>query len=132
MYFYFIHLPADATNEESVSAAVQAVQDQIGDGGLNLLINNAAIRKPASSGALFATKKNDMMEVYETNVVGPFTIAKVGLFSAEVGSTNTLLHKKNFQVFVLYLSISFSENNVLSLSRFLHKHLYFLLLTLHF
>lgn len=88
-----MHLPVDVADEESISAAVQAVQDQIGDAGLNILINNAGIRKPALSGALSATKKNDMMEVYETNVVGPFTIAKVGLFSAEVGSTNTLLHK---------------------------------------
>lgn len=86
-------LPVDVADEESISAAVQAVQDQIGDAGLNILINNAGIRKPALSGALSATKKNDMMEVYETNVVGPFTIAKVGLFSADVGSTNTLLRK---------------------------------------
>uniref|UniRef100_A0A3Q4H5E1 Uncharacterized LOC102798082 n=1 Tax=Neolamprologus brichardi TaxID=32507 RepID=A0A3Q4H5E1_NEOBR len=79
----------DVADEESISAAVQAVQDQIGDAGLNILINNAGIRKPALSGALSATKKNDMMEVYETNVVGPFTIAKVGLFSAEVGNDKT-------------------------------------------
>ncbi|XP_004556304.1 C-signal [Maylandia zebra] len=69
----------DVADEESISAAVQAVQDQIGDAGLNILINNAGIRKPALSGALSATKKNDMMEVYETNVVGPFTIAKMFL-----------------------------------------------------
>uniref|UniRef100_A0A3Q4H5D4 Uncharacterized LOC102798082 n=1 Tax=Neolamprologus brichardi TaxID=32507 RepID=A0A3Q4H5D4_NEOBR len=82
----------DVADEESISAAVQAVQDQIGDAGLNILINNAGIRKPALSGALSATKKNDMMEVYETNVVGPFTIAKVGLFSAEPRFPDASIH----------------------------------------
>lgn len=52
---------------------------QIGAGALNLLINNAAITKPATPGPLSATGKKDMMEVYETNVVGPFLIAKMFL-----------------------------------------------------
>lgn len=68
------------SDENSISAAVQAVSKQIGDGGLNLLINNAAINKPASPAPMSATGKKDMMDVYETNVVGPFLLAKVGLF----------------------------------------------------
>lgn len=67
------------SDEASISAAVQAVSKQIGAGGLNLLINNAAINKPASPAPLSATGKKDMMEVYETNVVGPFLLAKVSL-----------------------------------------------------
>lgn len=67
------------SDEDSISAAFQAVSKQIGDGGLNLLINNAAINKPASPAPLSVTGKKDMMEVYETNVVGPFLLAKVGL-----------------------------------------------------
>ncbi|XP_034734517.1 C-factor [Etheostoma cragini] len=67
----------DMSDEDSISAAVQAVKDQIGDGGLNLLINNAAINKPLSPAPLSATGKEDMMAVYETNVVGPFLIAKM-------------------------------------------------------
>ncbi|XP_041652180.1 short-chain dehydrogenase/reductase family 9C member 7 isoform X3 [Cheilinus undulatus] len=66
----------DLSDEESISAAVQAVSDQIGDGGLNLLINNAAINTPAKPAPLSTTEKQHMMEVYETNVVGPFLLAK--------------------------------------------------------
>ncbi|XP_042268534.1 C-factor isoform X2 [Thunnus maccoyii] len=80
----------DMSDEASISAAVQAVSKQIGAGGLNLLINNAAINKPASPAPLSATGKKDMMEVYETNVVGPFLLAKMFLqllkTAAEIGS----------------------------------------------
>ncbi len=69
---------ADMSDEDSISAAVQAVSRQIGSDGLNLLINNAAINRPASPASLSATGKTDMMAVYETNVVGPFLLAKVG------------------------------------------------------
>ncbi|XP_060891013.1 C-signal [Labrus mixtus] len=69
----------DISDEESISAAVQAVSEHIGDGGLNLLINNAAINKPASPAPLSATEKKHMMDVYETNVVGPFLLAKMFL-----------------------------------------------------
>ncbi|XP_035520512.1 C-factor [Morone saxatilis] len=69
----------DTSDEDSISAAVQAVSKQIGAAGLNLLINNAAINKPAMPGSLAATGKKDMMEVYETNVAGPFLLAKMFL-----------------------------------------------------
>ncbi|XP_040893507.1 C-factor [Toxotes jaculatrix] len=69
----------DTMDEDSISTAAQAVSKQIGAGGLNLLINNAAITKPASPASLSATQKKDMMEVYETNVVGPFLLAKMFL-----------------------------------------------------
>lgn len=72
-------LKLDMSDEDSISAAVQVVNKQIGDGGLNLLINNAAINQPDKPGLLSATEKKDMMEVYETNVVGPFLIAKMFL-----------------------------------------------------
>lgn len=71
-------MSADMSDEDSISAAVQAVTEQIGAGGLNLLINNAAINTPETPAPLSATEKEDMMKVYETNVVGPFLIAKVG------------------------------------------------------
>ncbi|XP_062277034.1 C-signal-like [Scomber scombrus] len=69
----------DTSDEASISAAVKAVSKQIGAGGLNLLINNAAINKPAAPAPLSVTGKKDMMDVYETNVVGPFLLAKVFL-----------------------------------------------------
>ncbi|XP_039989331.1 uncharacterized oxidoreductase C663.09c isoform X5 [Xiphias gladius] len=67
----------DMSDEDSISTAAQAVSKQFGPGGLNLLINNAAINKPALPGLLSATRKKDMMEVYETNVAGPFLLAKM-------------------------------------------------------
>ncbi|XP_056272103.1 uncharacterized protein zgc:158868 isoform X2 [Pseudoliparis swirei] len=78
------------SDEDSISAAVQAVSRQIDAGGLNLLINNAAINQPAAPALLAATGKKDMMDVYETNVVGPFLLAKMFLpllkRAAEMGS----------------------------------------------
>uniref|UniRef100_A0A3Q3A7S6 Uncharacterized protein n=1 Tax=Kryptolebias marmoratus TaxID=37003 RepID=A0A3Q3A7S6_KRYMA len=64
---------------DSISAAVQAVSQQIGSDGLNLLINNAAINKPLQPATLLDTIKSNMMEVFETNVAGPFLLSKVGL-----------------------------------------------------
>ncbi|KAM4572498.1 C-signal-like [Odontesthes bonariensis] len=72
-----IVIKLDVADEDSISAAVQAVRQHIGTGGLNLLINNAAINKPAPPAPLMATAKKDMMEVYETNVVGPFILTKM-------------------------------------------------------
>ncbi|GAA6221202.1 uncharacterized protein LOC108879780 [Lates japonicus] len=69
----------DMLDEDSILTAVQAVSKQVGAVGLNLLINNAAINTPASPAPLSATRKKDMMEVYETNVVGPFLLAKMCL-----------------------------------------------------
>ena len=67
------------SDEDSISAAVLAVSRQIGADGLNLLINNAAVNKPALPAPLSATGKEHMMEVYETNVAGPFILTKVSL-----------------------------------------------------
>lgn len=72
-------LKLDASDEDSVSAAFQALNERIGADGLNLLINNAGINQPGMPGSLSATGKKDMMQVYETNVVGPFLIAKMFL-----------------------------------------------------
>ena len=77
-------------DEDSISAAVQAVRQHIGAGGLNLLINNAAINKPAPPAPLLATGKKDMMEVYETNVVGPFILSKVRLSFFDLYGGNSL------------------------------------------
>lgn len=71
------HLSADMSDEESITRAVQTVSEKIGDGGLNLLINNAAIAKPALPGKLCDTSRQDMMDNYETNVAGPFLLTKV-------------------------------------------------------
>lgn len=43
--------------------------------GLNVIINNAGVNIP---GSLAETGKQEMVDVYTTNVVGPMLIAKVG------------------------------------------------------
>lgn len=65
------------SDEESIAAAVQTLSEKTGAGGLNLLINNAAIAKPALPGSLSDSSRQDMMDVYETNVAGPFLLTKV-------------------------------------------------------
>ncbi|KAJ4938699.1 hypothetical protein JOQ06_003308 [Pogonophryne albipinna] len=79
----------DVSDVDSISSAVQTVSRIIGAGGLNLLINNAAINRPETP--LSACEKKDMMEVYETNVVGPFLLVKMLLpllqKAAEMDST---------------------------------------------
>ncbi|XP_068595774.1 C-signal-like [Brachionichthys hirsutus] len=69
----------DMADEDSMTAAVQAVSQRAGADGLNVLVNNAAINKPAAPAPLSSTGKKDMMEVYETNVVGPFLLSKMFL-----------------------------------------------------
>lgn len=72
-------VPADMSDEDSINCAVKTVSEKIGAGGLNLLINNAAIARPPMPGKLCDTSKQDMMDVYDTNVVGPFLLTKVGV-----------------------------------------------------
>ncbi|XP_056138497.1 C-factor [Lampris incognitus] len=67
----------DTTDEASILAAVQKIGERVNAHGLNLLINNAGINKPDSPAPLSLTNKTEMMEVYETNVVGPFLLAKM-------------------------------------------------------
>ncbi|XP_003225407.2 C-signal isoform X1 [Anolis carolinensis] len=57
----------------SIKAAAARVTEQLGGSGLNLLINNAAIAKVST---LAAETRENMMEVYETNVVGPMMVSQ--------------------------------------------------------
>ncbi|XP_061578575.1 C-signal [Cololabis saira] len=67
----------DMAHEDSISAAVEVLRQKTGAGGLKVLINNAAINKPDPPAPLSVTGKKDMMEVYETNVAGPFILTKM-------------------------------------------------------
>ncbi|XP_067091679.1 zgc:158868 [Osmerus mordax] len=70
-----IIVPLDVSDAASVSAACQVVSTRLGDAGLNLLVNNAAVNRPIP-GSLAQTGADDMMEVYRTNVVGPMLLTK--------------------------------------------------------
>uniref|UniRef100_A0A672ZY57 Uncharacterized protein n=1 Tax=Sphaeramia orbicularis TaxID=375764 RepID=A0A672ZY57_9TELE len=69
--------PTDVSDEDSISSVVQTLTEQLKHTGLNLLINNAAIVVPAMPGPLSETTKKDMMDVYNTNVAGPFLLSKM-------------------------------------------------------
>ncbi|KAL2094117.1 hypothetical protein ACEWY4_011429 [Coilia grayii] len=63
----------DTTNQGTIAEAARLVGDQLKDGSLNLLINNAAINIP---GSLADTGEKEMMEVFLTNTVGPMLVTK--------------------------------------------------------
>lgn len=65
----------DVSDEASVAAAGEMVSAKLAGAGLNLLVNNAAVNHP-EPGHLAQTEGKHMMEVYQTNVVGPLLIAK--------------------------------------------------------
>lgn len=58
----------------------------VGAEGINLLINNAGIlvRSP-----LLETSSEDMLNVFNTNVLGPMNMIKVSIVTAETGKRNT-------------------------------------------
>jgi len=50
------------------------VEAKLNGRGLNLIINNAGVNIP---GSLAETGKQEMVDVFTTNVVGPMLVAKV-------------------------------------------------------
>ncbi len=64
----------DTTSPSSIAEASKLVETKLKGKGLNLIINNAGVNIP---GSLAETGKQEMVDVYTTNVVGPMLIAKV-------------------------------------------------------
>ncbi|XP_077166354.1 C-signal-like [Paroedura picta] len=69
-------LQLEATDPASVEAAAKKAEVHLGGCGLNFLINNAGIM-PACS--LESATSKDMLDVYNTNVVGPMLVTKAFL-----------------------------------------------------
>lgn len=63
----------DTTSQASITEAAKVVGSQLKNGSLNLLINNAAVNPP---GSLVETGGQQMMEVFQTNTVGPLLMIK--------------------------------------------------------
>ncbi|KAL0168098.1 hypothetical protein M9458_036320, partial [Cirrhinus mrigala] len=61
------------TSPTSIAEASKLVEAKLEGKGLNLIINNAGVNIP---GSLAETGKQEMVDVYTTNVVGPMLIAK--------------------------------------------------------
>ncbi|XP_034394521.1 C-factor-like isoform X3 [Cyclopterus lumpus] len=63
----------DATDLCSIKQCAQQVGSVVGNGGLNLLINNAGM---LAKGTLQETSTEDMQNTFNTNVMGPMNIIK--------------------------------------------------------
>lgn len=72
----------EVTDEASIAAAVQAVQQQVD--ALDVLINNAAINPEAGTSDLFALDAEQIMHVLRVNVLAPVLVASgfAGLLKA--------------------------------------------------
>ncbi|XP_019344546.1 uncharacterized protein LOC102570910 isoform X2 [Alligator mississippiensis] len=71
-----IMLQLEATDPASVEAAAKKAEAHLKGSGLNLLINNAGVM-PQST--LASATPDDMMSVYNTNVVGPLLVTQAFL-----------------------------------------------------
>ncbi|XP_066493335.1 C-signal-like [Tiliqua scincoides] len=69
-------LQLETTDEESVKAAAKKAEARLGGSGLNLLINNAGVMPPCT---LESATAQDMLDVYNTNLVGPVLVTKAFL-----------------------------------------------------
>ncbi|XP_048372183.1 C-factor-like [Sphaerodactylus townsendi] len=69
-------LQLETTDPASVEAAAKKAEAHLGGSGLNLLINNAGIMPPCT---LESATSKDMLDVYNTNLVGPMLVSKAFL-----------------------------------------------------
>ncbi|XP_066493709.1 C-signal-like [Tiliqua scincoides] len=63
----------EVENQSSVKAAVSVVGSHLKDKGLNLLINNAGVHSMAN---LETVEQQELLSVFNTNVVGPILLVK--------------------------------------------------------
>ncbi|XP_054856235.1 C-factor-like [Eublepharis macularius] len=69
-------LQLDVTNLESIQEAVKQVQERVGEYGLTLLVNNAALRL---DGDLETETAEQMASTYATNTIGPHQVSQAFL-----------------------------------------------------
>lgn len=96
----------DTDSLASIADASKVVEAKLDGRGLNLIINNAAVNIP---GSLAETGKQEMVDVFTTNVVGPMLITK---------NFHPLLCKAAAQ-FPHQTSMSCSRSAVVNVSTFL-------------
>ncbi|KAI4871936.1 hypothetical protein NFI96_016928 [Prochilodus magdalenae] len=63
----------DTTDPSSIKDSAKAVGSQLGDNGLNILVNNAGV---LAHGKMQDTSTDDMHKAFTTNVVGPMSVTK--------------------------------------------------------
>ncbi|XP_065423834.1 C-signal-like isoform X1 [Chrysemys picta bellii] len=69
-------LSPETTDSASIKAAAIKAEAHLGGTGLNLLINNAGVMPPST---LESATPEDMLSVYNTNVVGPLLVTQAFL-----------------------------------------------------
>ncbi len=70
----FVLLLLDADDPCSITESAKKVGSLLGNNGLNLLVNNAAI---VARGTIQTSRVEDMKNTFNTNVIGPLLIIKV-------------------------------------------------------
>ncbi|XP_053904667.1 uncharacterized protein LOC128848649 isoform X2 [Malaclemys terrapin pileata] len=65
-----------ATDSASIESAAKKAETHLGGTGLNLLINNAGVMPPRT---LESATPEDMLSVYNTNVIGPLLVTQAFL-----------------------------------------------------
>ena len=76
---------ADVLDHESFGAVVEEVSSIVGDGGLNLLINNAGV-SPRSTRINFVNF-NQMAETFAVNTISPLILTKAFLPLLKAGAS---------------------------------------------
>ena len=71
---YILWCISDMNDEATFSSAAKTVEDIVGEAGLNMIINNAAVSNRAS---LETVTSEDMVSLFQVNAVGPLMLTKV-------------------------------------------------------
>lgn len=100
-------IPLDVTNQQSVDAAADIIRKQVGN--LDVLINNAAAYKDRSEDIFGEFHYEDMMNLFDTNALGPLRVSKsvvpllmkgkskiLANISSEAGSLTDSWRKKEY------------------------------------
>ncbi|XP_036423303.1 C-factor-like [Colossoma macropomum] len=66
-------VPLDTTDPSSIKESAKMVGSQVGDKGLNVLVNNAGV---LAHGKMQDTSADDMLCAFTTNVIGPMSVTK--------------------------------------------------------
>ena len=63
----------------SFPSVVSYVKERVEDNGLTILLNNSGIMTDRDKQSLDLVSKEDLMESFEVNTVGPLLLTQVGL-----------------------------------------------------
>jgi len=88
------HMQIDLSNFEALPESISILKSKLGGGGLNALVNNAAISPKQNSGERLdsiSTEMNDWWHVFRVNFFAPIMLAR-GLFEELSTSQGTVVN----------------------------------------